>query len=107
MSGHVHQVGEPNPFFPAESGVSQNPVFTVIKMDLPSLWKVGMSQLPGRPIKAVMNTRLQTVCVIDTIETDLHITFLVCRDLLEVEGRHITPHAVRFRYALPCITLVD
>lgn len=40
----------------------------VIKMDFPVGWEEGMGKFPCCSIKAVVNERLQTVCVIDRVE---------------------------------------
>lgn len=45
-------------FFPAEPGISQYPVFMVIKMDFSIGWEEGMGKFPCCSIEAVVNERL-------------------------------------------------
>lgn len=73
-------------FFPAEAGVPQYPVFVVIKVDFSVGWEEGMGKLPCCSIKAMVNERLQTVCVVDRVETYFQVTFHVAWHFSEAEG---------------------
>lgn len=56
-------------FLPAKAHVSQNPVLMVVEVDFASWREERVSQFSCDAVETVVQVRLQTVCVVDGVET--------------------------------------